>query len=401
MLKLLWLKSSFVRKLRVHLSCLIFILLTFTSCWASPKISPSENVECNLGNLEEGVTYKRSFRLNNIGDSDLEVNAVNVGCGCTTIVYPLKPTKIAPQGSIEIKFKFNTEGMDGQVTKYVYIESNDPRNPFIKIKLLALVKKDPKAVTERFISFGLLTILNAGLIDGINPCAFTVLVFFISFLTFVGYRKRELIVLGITFILSVFVTYILIGLGLFKFIQSLEVFSALSKVIYFAVTCLAIILGFYSLYDWYIYNKTGNPEKTKLRLPDFIKLKIQKIIQDSSRNKNRTLAELAIAIALSGFAVSLLESVCTGQTYLPTVVYVLRDPYLRSRAFLYLVLYNIMFIVPLAAILIAALLGVKSETFAKLARKHLGIIKLLSAALFFLLGILLLKVSLLKIKVGG
>ena len=377
-------------RLKLFPATLFFIFLAAGTCWAGPKIDLLQGKEYNLGNLEEGKIYERSFPIKNTGDSPLEVKTVKVGCGCTTIIYPKQKIELPPGKSIEVKFTFNTEGMEAEVIKYIYIESNDPIDPLIKVKLTAQVKKSGEAIKERFLSFGLFTVLGAGLIDGVNPCAFTVLVFFISFLNFVGYRKKELLLLGIVFILSVFFTYVLIGIGLFKFIQSLEVFSLLSEIIYLLVAWLTIILGMYSIYDWYIYKKTGNPDQLKLKLPSFIKLKIQRIVQGASRNRNRTLVELAIAVFASGFVVSLLESVCTGQTYVPTITYVLKTPSLRSKAFFYLVLYNLMFILPLAIIFLAALRGVTSETFSKIARRHLGAVKLLTAALFFLLGILLL-----------
>ena len=197
-------------------------------------------------------------------------------------------------------------------------------------------------------------------------------------------------ILGGVFILSVFLTYILIGIGLFKFVQSLESFSLVSNIVYKGIAGLAIILGACSIYDWYIYKKTGNPEEVKLKLPNFIKLKIQKIIQNASRDRTKTLIDLCGAVFVSGFAVSLLESVCTGQTYVPTISYVLRTPHLRSAAMLYLFLYNLMFILPLTVILGIALTGATSEAFSKWARRHLGKVKLLTAVLFFLLGILLL-----------
>src|SRR3989338_6322890 len=377
-------------RLKLFPAALFFIFLAAGTCWAGPKIDLLQGKEYNLGNLEEGKVYERSFPIKNTGDSHLEVKTVKVGCGCTTIIYPKQKIELPPGKSIEVKFTFNTEGMEAEVIKYIYIESNDPIEPLIKVKLTAQVKKSGEAIKERFLSFGLFTVLGAGLIDGVNPCAFTALVFFISFLNFVGYRKKELLLLGIVFILSVFFTYVLIGIGLFKFIQSLEVFSLLSEIIYLLVAWLTIILGMYSIYDWYIYKKTGNPDQLKLNLPSFIKLKIQRIVQGASRNRNRTLVELAIAVFASGFVVSLLESVCTGQTYVPTITYVLKTPSLRSKAFFYLVLYNLMFILPLAIIFLAALRGVTSETFSKIARRHLGAVKLLTAALFFLLGILLL-----------
>ncbi|MDO8747905.1 MAG: DUF1573 domain-containing protein [Candidatus Omnitrophota bacterium] len=365
------------------------VLGLITTSYAEQKINLPAGREYDLGNLEEGELYQRDFTIANSGDKPLEVKVVRVGCGCTTILYPKKRLEIAPGESIEAKFSYNTEGMEGEEIKYIYIESNDPNTPLLKLKLIAQVQRKQSAAIKRFLSWGLLTVVGAGLIDGINPCAFTVLVFFISFLNFVGYRKRELLVLGMVFIFAVFLTYILLGLGLFKFIQSLEAFTWFSKIIYLGTASLAIILGIYSLYDCYIYRKTGNPEDVKLRLPDFIKQKIHKTIQSASRNKKKALTELAGAVFLSGFIVSLLESVCTGQTYIPTIAYVFKEPGLRIHALGYLVLYNLMFILPLVIILIAGLAGVGSEVFSRLARKHLGTVKLLTAVLFFLLGILL------------
>lgn len=371
--------------------CLLSILCLAAAgiCWAGQKINLPAGQDYDLGNLDEGELYQRGFTIANSGDSPLELKVVRVGCGCTTILYPKKRLWLSPGESIEARFSFNTEGMEGAEVKYIYIESNDFQTPFLKLKLIAQVQRKQSAAIKRFFSWGLLTVAGAGLIDGINPCAFTVLVFFVSFLNFVGYRKRELLILGIIFIFAVFLTYILLGLGLFKFIQSLETFAWFSKIIYLGTASLAVVLGIYSLYDWYIYRKTGNPEEVKLKLPGFIKQMIHKMIQNASRNRKKTLLELAGAVFLSGFIVSLLESVCTGQTYIPTIAYVFKEPRLRINALGYLVLYNLMFILPLVIILIAGLAGVGSEAFSRLMRKHLGAVKLLTAALFFFLGILL------------
>lgn len=376
-------------KIRTILLLLFFVFLTVNQSFASPKISLPQGTEYELGELEEGQIYTRSFLIENKGDTPLEVKVVRPSCGCTSIVYPKEKVVIGPWQAIKAKFTFNTEGIDGETIKYIYVESSDPQEPLIKLKLTAQVERVHLDSVQRFLSFGLFTILTAGLIDGINPCAFSVLVFFISFLNFVGYRKKELLILGLTFIFSVFLTYVLIGFGLFKFIQAFEIFKVLSKVVYLAIASLAVVLGIFSIYDWYIYRKTKNTEALKLKLPNFIKLKIHKIIQDSSRDKKKKMAELAAAIFLSGFLVSLLESICTGQTYIPTIAYVLKTTPLRSLAVFYLLLYNLMFVLPLAAILIAALCGVTSEMFSKAAKSHLGKIKLLTALLFFLLGILL------------
>jgi cytochrome c biogenesis protein CcdA len=90
-----------------------------------------------------------------------------------------------------------------------------------------------------------------------------------------------------------------------------------------------------------------------------------------------------------GLLVSILEGVCTGQTYIPIITFVRVKTYLRLQAIGYLLLYNLMFIVPLLIIFFFALLGVTSDEFSKFLKKHLLTIKILMAILFFSLGILL------------
>jgi len=48
-----------------------------------------------------------------------------------------------------------------------------------------------QSIIERFKSFGILTVALAGLVDGLNPCAFATLVFFVSYLTLSGRKGRD------------------------------------------------------------------------------------------------------------------------------------------------------------------------------------------------------------------
>ena len=91
-----------------------------------------------------------------------------------------------------------------------------------------------------------------------------------------------------------------------------------------------------------------------------------------------------------GFLVSLLESLCTGQVYLPTIVFATRAPGMRAAALGYLLLYNMMFIVPLVAILAATYLGVRSEAIITFFRRRLAMVKCGMTLLFAGLGVLVL-----------
>jgi len=99
---------------------------------------------------------------------------------------------------------------------------------------------------------------------------------------------------------------------------------------------------------------------------------------------------LILSAFITGLLVSLLEAVCTGQVYLPTIAFVLKASSFKLQALGYLLLYNIMFIVPLIVIFVFALMGTTSNQFSGFLKKHLGLIKVFMAVLFFSLGIFLL-----------
>lgn len=238
-------------------------------------------------------------------------------------------------------------------------------------------------IIGRFRSFGLAAICTAGLIDGINPCAFTTIIFFISYLTFVGRKGREILLVGGAFTFSVFLTYLLIGLGAFTFIQRLSGYSFLSRAIDFLTASLAAFLGILSLHDFFKARK-GNLKDIKLQLPQFLKKRIQLTITREVRIRKYLIAALS-----AGFIVSILELACTGQVYLPTIVFITSQEGMKGQGFLYLILYNLMFVVPLIAVFALVYFGTSSEQLGKFTQKHLAKVKLLTALFFFSLVALL------------
>ncbi|MDP2939268.1 MAG: DUF1573 domain-containing protein [Candidatus Omnitrophota bacterium] len=378
-------------KIKISIFFILFLAITI-SCFAESKAFIKTN-PIDLGNLAEGKLYKFSFPIQNIGDSDLIIQVVQSTCGCVQVLEPKKEAITPPVSKIEVKYSVDTTGLSGEMIKYLYVHTNDKTNPALKVIIKANIERKKETLLERFRLWGVGTIISAGLIDGINPCAFTVLVFFMSFLAFVGYNKQQMFILGSFFILAVFITYLLIGVGLFELFRKLEVFALLSKIIYFLTAILALVLGIFSFYDWWIYKKTKDPERITLKLPDIIKRQIHSVIKEKvDARRNVVLLKgagfkLAIAALSSGFIVSILESVCTGQLYLPTIVYVLGIEHLRLRAVLFLFLYNLMFILPLIIIFLFALWGMTSESFAKLAKTHLAKIKIATSAVFLGLGL--------------
>ena len=237
-----------------------------------------------------------------------------------------------------------------------------------------------ETIAQRFRSFGPLTVVGAGLIDGINPCAFATVVFFISYLAFLGRRRREILAVGAAFTLGVFLTYLLVGLGALKFVQALAGVSVLGRAIYGLTAVLCIGFAGVSVHDaWQAYH--GKPEAMQMRLPRALRQRVHRVIRENGA------APAFVGIALvTGFVVSLIELACTGQVYLPTILFVLGEPQLRLHAISYLVLYNLVFVLPLVVVFVVAALGTSSTRLATVVQRHTGTIKLLTAAVFALLG---------------
>jgi cytochrome c biogenesis protein CcdA len=248
---------------------------------------------------------------------------------------------------------------------------------------------------QKFSSFSFLTVIGAGLIDGINPCAFTVLIFFISFLTLMGYKKRGILAVGLTFILAVFLTYLAIGLGLFNGLYGLRQFYIFMRFVYYMTAGICFSLAYLNLRDFITYLKTKRTDSFSVKLPNSIRQRINSLIsmfyRPESKEKIESKLSLIAGTFIVGFLVSLLEAVCTGQVYLPIIVFILKEPHLRIKALAYLLLYNFMFILPLLVILLVAIMCMGSKKLEEFFKHKIALIKIIMSIFFLLLGLFLLK----------
>jgi hypothetical protein len=191
--------------------------------------------------------------------------------------------------------------------------------------------------------------------------------------------------------LAVFVAYVLIGLGLFNVIYAIEGFHLVVKIFYCFTAAVCFLFFGLSVYDFIIYNKTKDGKAMLLRLPDNFKTRINKVIGFFMRGKEgKSATRLVLASMAVGFIVSLIEAVCTGQVYIPTIVLIMKEPALRLKAWAFLLLYNVMFILPLLAVFAFVAAGQKSDKINNLFKKNLGIAKVLLSVVFLGLGLMIL-----------
>jgi len=210
-------------------------------------------------------------------------------------------------------------------------------------------------------------IVGTGLLDGINPCAFAVLIFLLSFLLEIASDKKRMIKAGLAYIFSVYVTYFLAGLGLLTVIQV----SGMSKYVIYAAATVAIVTGLINIKDYFWYGKgisLGIPASKK------------HIIEKWTKKAN-----VPAAIVL-GFLVSMFELPCTGGVYL-AILAMLASSVTKLVAMFYLLIYNFMFVLPLIVILAALVLGMKAEHIESWRSAKKNIMRLVLGLLLLGLGI--------------
>ena len=237
-----------------------------------------------------------------------------------------------------------------------------------------------QSIIQRFQSFGLITVIAAGLLDGINPCAFATMIFLISYLSLNKRKGKELLATGGAFTLGVFLTYLGVGFGVLKFLSSLSFLSTIGKWVYGATAALCLALAWGSIAD-YRKAREGRLHDMTLRLPDSLREFSKRLIREGTSAKR-----FVASAFLMGIGVSLVELACTGQVYLPTIIYVLGIPALRAQASLSLVLYNLMFIAPLVGVFILVYYGTTSEQLIEWLTKRAAAVKVGMAVLFVALA---------------
>jgi cytochrome c-type biogenesis protein len=209
-------------------------------------------------------------------------------------------------------------------------------------------------------------IVVSGLADGVNPCAIALLTFFLSFLFSINRSRRTVIGLGVAYIAGLFMVYLLMGLGILNAISFFGVEHPFGKV----GAIFLVVFGALSIRDAFTF------EEPVLRFPRFALPRVRSLVEKGA---------LPAAFVLGG-VVSMGEFACSGGVYVGILVLLSRGSSF-SEGLAYLVLYNLMFILPLVAVL---LLGSGTEALVRMDRwrvlKRRGI-KLALGAFMIVLGL--------------
>lgn len=186
------------------------------------------------------------------------------------------------------------------------------------------------------------TVIGAAAIDGINPCAFTVLLLFITAMLAtlqagegsVNAVRVRLFGMGSIYIAAIFLTYLALGVGVLKSLDFFTRQHAPARI----GALLAILFGLWMLKDYFLPDLGW-----RLQAPG----KVGEIARQSARK-----ATIPTLIG-GGFLIGLCTVPCSGAVYLAVLSLLALQPS-ALIGYGYLVLYNLVFVLPLVVILATA-----------------------------------------------
>ena len=208
-------------------------------------------------------------------------------------------------------------------------------------------------------------VVTAALLDSINPCVFGVLIFLIAYMAAVFKSKTKMLIAAFIYITTVYVTYFLLGLGIFTLTYTLE----LARPFYWAAAFIAIGAGLFEIKDFFWYGRGFS-----LRIIPGAAERIQKYSK-AMKKLETTHPVLSLgAAALLGIFVVFVELPCTGAPYLAVIGLLSAGQYADGIPLL--LLYNLIFILPLFVIVGLMYMGKSSKMLEKWRKEHRGLMRL-------------------------
>lgn len=225
---------------------------------------------------------------------------------------------------------------------------------------------DITASTET-ITVNPMILLLAALGEGFNPCGLLVLALLLVSLMAVDSRKTILLV-GSAYIIAFFLIRVLSGFAIFSVIQ----IPGVAQIFLIAAGIIAIIAGLFQIKDGLVKNP-----KALFSIPQSKKSSISKYLK--------------IASVPAGFIVGALTGLygmaCTVGIYISILGMIYQD--LHAGIF-YLLLYNVVVVLPLLAILLLVLFGLSPEKLNSWRDERKGLLRIAIGIIMLVMGIIIL-----------
>lgn len=242
--------------------------------------------------------------------------------------------------------------------------------PFETALAQTLNARGPPPIGQANLAQLLPAVVVTGLVDSVNPCAFAVILLLVAFLFTLRKSRGRILQLGFVYIAMIFAVYFAIGLGILGSVQLSDDPHFVAR----AGSWLLIALGAVNLGEYAFPNFP-----IRLHMPAFAHARTRELVGRAS---------LPATIG-AGLLVGLCTFPCSGGIYV-SIITLLNAKTTMAWGIGYLALYNVMFVVPLIAILLAAGNRTTAKSWAQWERTHSLQIRLWFGLAMIALGVAML-----------
>ena len=127
---------------------LIALFMSASGVGFAAPVMKVDQPKFDFGEVYQGDKVPHVFTFSNEGDVALKIDRVRSSCGCTAVL--LSEKTIPPGGSGEIRANFDSARFRGDVSKTIYVYTNDPVQATwqlqIKGRVLEIVAAEPARV---------------------------------------------------------------------------------------------------------------------------------------------------------------------------------------------------------------------------------------------------------------
>jgi len=246
---------------------------------------------------------------------------------------------------------------------------------------LILIALPAQAATDNTCKTGLaslnltpVAVVCGAALDAINPCEFAILILLMASILVADDTRKKALRTGFSFVAAVFIAYFLMGVGLLEFIRVYTL--SFSGIFYKIVAIAAIIIGLLNIKDYFWYGGGG----FIMEVPQRWRPKMKELIR-------------GVTTPWGGFLVGLIVSLfllpCTSGPYV-VILGLLASKTHLFNAIIYLIVYNLIFIAPMVAIVLAMYFGLPPEKAENWRKEKIRLLHLIAGLVLVALGIVML-----------
>lgn len=224
------------------------------------------------------------------------------------------------------------------------------------------------------IDLSFIGITGLALADSVNPCAIAVLtILLVAIISYNPKNKTKVLVTGLSFVAAIYIGYMFYGTVIVNFFKVLDTFLRQHSAILFnALGVIALIIGALNIKDYFMYKPGG----LGTEMPLFMRPKVKKIINGVTSAKGAFII---------GFLVTLFLLPCTMGPLVVASGLLSELP--LYMAILWLLYYNILFVLPMLFIIGLVTYGfAKVEDISGWKERNIRKLHLVAGILLILIG---------------